>query len=194
MAECIILGTVDNKEKVKAIKLYQEIVGCSLKEAKEIMDSAPVNIKIDIGEEEAEILCGKLMEIGVLATVADGRACDDIEEEDTDCTNDKKLESDNTVLDDAYNKNFEADKNQLLETYRKIKKAVDELIKKQNLLEVRMNELKNLQEEEQRIREETGLILNVGRVVVWIIWGISALLLLIAFPVGILGASCIIQI
>lgn len=51
-------------EKIKVIKLVREATGLGLKEAKEIVDSAPKAIKEGLGKEEAEKLAESLKEAG----------------------------------------------------------------------------------------------------------------------------------
>ncbi len=51
-------------EKIKVIKLVREATGLGLKEAKEIVDSAPKAIKEGLGKEEAEKLLESLKEAG----------------------------------------------------------------------------------------------------------------------------------
>ncbi|HKM28149.1 MAG TPA: 50S ribosomal protein L7/L12 [Anaerovoracaceae bacterium] len=55
-------------EKIKVIKAVREITGLGLKEAKELVDGAPANVKEGIEKGEAEAIKGQLEEAG--ATVA----------------------------------------------------------------------------------------------------------------------------
>ena len=50
--------------KVSVIKVIREITGLGLKEAKELVESAPVNVKENIKKEEADQLKAKLEETG----------------------------------------------------------------------------------------------------------------------------------
>jgi len=50
--------------KVAVIKAVKEILGLGLKEAKDLVESAPVEIKKDLKKEEAEEVKGKLEEAG----------------------------------------------------------------------------------------------------------------------------------
>ena len=56
--------------KIQVIKLVKEVLGLGLKEAKELVDSAPKPIKEGITTEEAEELKGKLEEAGAKVKVA----------------------------------------------------------------------------------------------------------------------------
>lgn len=51
-------------QKIKVIKVVREITGLGLKEAKEIVDSAPKAIKEGVAKEEAEEMKTKLEEVG----------------------------------------------------------------------------------------------------------------------------------
>ena len=51
-------------EKIKVIKAVREITGLGLKEAKEIVDGAPSNIKENVEKAEAESIKAKLEEVG----------------------------------------------------------------------------------------------------------------------------------
>ena len=51
-------------EKIKVIKEVRGITGLGLKEAKELVDGAPSNIKEDIDKDEAEQIKSKLEEVG----------------------------------------------------------------------------------------------------------------------------------
>ncbi|MGI6747363.1 MAG: 50S ribosomal protein L7/L12 [Anaerovoracaceae bacterium] len=51
-------------EKIKVIKVVREITGLGLKEAKELVDKAPSNIKEGISKEEAEEIKTKLTDAG----------------------------------------------------------------------------------------------------------------------------------
>jgi large subunit ribosomal protein L7/L12 len=50
--------------KVSVIKVIREITGLGLKEAKDLVESAPVNVKENIKKEEADQLKAKLEETG----------------------------------------------------------------------------------------------------------------------------------
>ena len=53
-------------EKIKAIKVVREITGLGLKEAKELVDGAPANLKEGVSKEEANELKAKLEEVGAV--------------------------------------------------------------------------------------------------------------------------------
>lgn len=59
----VILKDVGN-EKIKVIKVVREITGLGLKEAKDLVDSAPKPLKEGVGKEEAEQIKAKLAEVG----------------------------------------------------------------------------------------------------------------------------------
>lgn len=51
-------------EKIKVIKVVRELTGLGLKEAKELVDGAPSNIKEGIEKAEAEAIKAQLAEVG----------------------------------------------------------------------------------------------------------------------------------
>lgn len=51
-------------EKIKVIKVVRELTGLGLKEAKELVDGAPSNIKEGIEKAEAEAIKAQLEEVG----------------------------------------------------------------------------------------------------------------------------------
>jgi len=51
-------------EKIKVIKVVREITGLGLKEAKDLVDSAPSNVKEGIEKAAAEEIKAKLEEVG----------------------------------------------------------------------------------------------------------------------------------
>ena len=51
-------------EKLKVIKVVREITGLGLREAKELVDSAPKAIKEAIGKDDAETIKKKVEEVG----------------------------------------------------------------------------------------------------------------------------------
>ncbi|NLC73778.1 MAG: 50S ribosomal protein L7/L12, partial [Clostridiales bacterium] len=55
--------------KVKVIKVVREITGLGLKEAKDLVDAAPQNIKEAVGKEEAEEIQKKVEEQGAKVTL-----------------------------------------------------------------------------------------------------------------------------
>ena len=51
-------------EKIKVIKVVREITSLGLKEAKELVDTAPKPVKEAISKDEAEAIKAKLVEVG----------------------------------------------------------------------------------------------------------------------------------
>ncbi len=51
-------------EKLKVVKLVKELTGLGLKEAKELVDGAPSNIKEGVAKADAEALKAQLEEVG----------------------------------------------------------------------------------------------------------------------------------
>lgn len=60
----IKLGAVDQKVKIKIIKEVRAITGLGLKEAKELVEKAPVVIKEGVKKEEAEAFKKLLVDAG----------------------------------------------------------------------------------------------------------------------------------
>ncbi len=56
-------------EKVKVIKVVREITSLGLKEAKDLVDNAPKNVKEAVSKEEAEEIKKKLEEVGAKVTL-----------------------------------------------------------------------------------------------------------------------------
>ena len=56
-------------QKIKVIKVVREITGLGLKEAKDLVESAPKNIKEGIAKDEAEALKAKLEAEGATVTI-----------------------------------------------------------------------------------------------------------------------------
>lgn len=54
----------DEKAKIKIIKEVRSITGLGLKEAKELVESAPKVVQKDMKKEDAEALKAKLEELG----------------------------------------------------------------------------------------------------------------------------------
>lgn len=59
-----VVLTVVGAEKIKVIKAVREATGLGLKEAKEIVDTAPKTIKEAISKEAAEEFVAKFKEVG----------------------------------------------------------------------------------------------------------------------------------
>jgi len=64
----VILSSVGDK-KINVIKVVREITGLGLKEAKEMVDSAPKPVKEKIAKEEAESIKNKLTEVGATVEI-----------------------------------------------------------------------------------------------------------------------------
>ncbi len=56
-------------EKVKVIKVVRELTGLGLKEAKELVDTAPKMVKEAVSKEEAEDVKKRLEEVGAKVTL-----------------------------------------------------------------------------------------------------------------------------
>lgn len=63
-SEFTVVLTEAGAEKIKVIKAVREITGLGLKEAKELVDGAPSNVKEGVEKAEAEELKAKLEEVG----------------------------------------------------------------------------------------------------------------------------------
>jgi large subunit ribosomal protein L7/L12 len=61
------LGAVDAKAKIKVIKEVRTITGLGLKEAKELVEKAPVVLKEGLKKEEAEAMIKSLTDAGAEA-------------------------------------------------------------------------------------------------------------------------------
>ncbi len=59
-----VVLTGPGEKKIQVIKAVREITGLGLKEAKELVDSAPKPVKEKIGKEEAEAIKAKIEEAG----------------------------------------------------------------------------------------------------------------------------------
>ncbi len=59
----VVLQGIGGK-KIQVIKTVREVTSLGLKEAKELVDSAPSNVKEDISKDEAESIKAKLEEQG----------------------------------------------------------------------------------------------------------------------------------
>ena len=60
----IELSSYEATSKIKVIKEVRSLLGLGLKEAKELVESAPIWIKKEVKKEEAEELIAKLEAIG----------------------------------------------------------------------------------------------------------------------------------
>ena len=59
----VVLTEIGGK-KIQVIKAVREVTSLGLKEAKDVVDSAPSNVKEDVSKEEAETIKAKLEEQG----------------------------------------------------------------------------------------------------------------------------------
>lgn len=66
-SEFDVVLTEVGQEKIKVIKVVREITGLGLKEAKELVDSAPKPIKEGAAKEDAEKIVEQLKEVGATA-------------------------------------------------------------------------------------------------------------------------------
>ena len=57
------------RDRIKVIKVVREITGLGLKEAKELVESAPKKVKEAVSKDEAAELAKKLEEVGAKATI-----------------------------------------------------------------------------------------------------------------------------
>jgi len=64
----VILAGVGDK-KIQVIKVVRELTGLGLKEAKEVVDSAPKELKTGVSKEEAEEMKAKLEEQGATVEI-----------------------------------------------------------------------------------------------------------------------------
>ena len=64
----VVLAGVGDK-KIQVIKVVRELTGLGLKEAKEVVDNAPKEIKTGVAKEEAEEIKAKLEEQGATVEV-----------------------------------------------------------------------------------------------------------------------------
>ena len=56
--------TSAGEKKIQVIKVVREITGLGLKEAKDLVDGAPKNVKEGVSKEEAEEVKNKIEEVG----------------------------------------------------------------------------------------------------------------------------------
>ena len=64
-----VIKVVREIQKIKVIKVVREITGLGLKEAKELVEGAPKNIKEGVSKEEAEAIKAKIEEQGAKVTL-----------------------------------------------------------------------------------------------------------------------------
>ena len=65
-----VTGLSDPSKKVAVLKVYKEITGLGLMDAKKAIDALPATVKEDIKKEEAADLKKKLEEAGAVVSVA----------------------------------------------------------------------------------------------------------------------------
>jgi len=56
-------------KKIQVIKVVRAVTGLGLKEAKELVDNAPSNVKEGVAKEEADQIKGQLEEAGGVVSV-----------------------------------------------------------------------------------------------------------------------------
>ena len=56
-------------KKIQVIKVVRELTSLGLKEAKELVDGAPANVKEGVSKEEAETVKAKLEEVGATVEI-----------------------------------------------------------------------------------------------------------------------------
>jgi large subunit ribosomal protein L7/L12 len=64
----VVLSSAGDK-KIQVIKVVRELTGLGLKEAKDLVDGAPKNVKEGVSKEESESLKAKLEEAGAVVEI-----------------------------------------------------------------------------------------------------------------------------
>ena len=64
-----VVLTAAGGEKIKVIKVVREITGLGLKEAKELVDTAPKPVKEGVSKEDADKIAAQLTEVGASVEV-----------------------------------------------------------------------------------------------------------------------------
>jgi large subunit ribosomal protein L7/L12 len=64
-----VVLTAIGPKKINVIKVVREVTSLGLKEAKEVVDSAPKAVKEAVSKDEAEKVKGKLEEVGATAEI-----------------------------------------------------------------------------------------------------------------------------
>ncbi|MGA9776258.1 MAG: 50S ribosomal protein L7/L12 [Candidatus Dormiibacterota bacterium] len=67
--EFAVILTAAGDQKIAAIKAVREITGLGLKEAKDLVDSAPKAVREGVSREEAESVAKKIQEAGASAEI-----------------------------------------------------------------------------------------------------------------------------
>jgi large subunit ribosomal protein L7/L12 len=65
----VILASVDAAKKINVIKVVRELTNLGLKEAKELVESAPKPLKEGVSKEEAETIKKKLTDAGATVEI-----------------------------------------------------------------------------------------------------------------------------
>lgn len=65
----VLEGLTDQTKKIAVIKVVREITNCGLAEGKTLVDSAPKNVKENVGKDEAETIKKKLEDAGAKVSV-----------------------------------------------------------------------------------------------------------------------------
>jgi large subunit ribosomal protein L7/L12 len=64
-----VVLTAAGGQKIQVIKVVRAITGLGLKEAKDLVDSAPKPVKEGVGQDEADSIKGQLEEVGATVEV-----------------------------------------------------------------------------------------------------------------------------
>jgi len=67
--EFTVILTSAGANKIGVIKVVRELTNLGLKEAKDLVDGAPKELKVNVSKEEAEAAKKKLEEAGAVATI-----------------------------------------------------------------------------------------------------------------------------
>lgn len=67
--EFAVMLNATGDKKIQVIKAVREMTTLGLKEAKELVESAPVAVKEDVSKDEAEKMKAKLEEVGAQVTI-----------------------------------------------------------------------------------------------------------------------------
>ena len=66
---CDVILKEVGQEKIKVVKAVKDLTGLGLKEAKEVVDSAPKAVKEGVNKEQAEEMKTKLEEVGATVEI-----------------------------------------------------------------------------------------------------------------------------
>src|SRR5215472_11960210 len=64
-----VIVTGDCVERIKVITVVRELTGLGMKEARDLVDAAPSRIKEAISKEEADMIVGRLTEVGATGQI-----------------------------------------------------------------------------------------------------------------------------